>query len=396
MLGTLFILLVFFLPGGLAGLGAARRAGAACGCSSSVGSGARGGRPRRRVSADVCADERRRAASPTRSSGDGPPLLLMQGLGLRRAAAGGRSPRAARRALPRRDLRQPRLRRERRAARPVHGARSSPRDALAVLDAARVRARARARREPRRDGRAGARARGSRARRPARARVHDARRPGAFPMPAADGRADAEAAALAPEVALRRFVENALAPNATRELVERSSPTGASPTRPTRRLAARRPPRARRFDALGRLGEIARADARPPRHRRHRRRPRQRGAARRRGSRARGSSSSTGAATCFFWEQPERFADTRRGVPGMSGRLTLGPLARGPRAARRPTASRSTTTAASSTTASSTTRPTRFAATLADRGLERGDRVATLTGNTPEHVASSSPARRPG
>jgi fatty-acyl-CoA synthase len=30
---------------------------------------------------------------------------------------------------------------------------------------------------------------------------------------------------------------------------------------------------------------------------------------------------------------------------------------------------------------------TRFAATFAERGLQRGDRVATLTGNTPEHVA---------
>ena len=30
---------------------------------------------------------------------------------------------------------------------------------------------------------------------------------------------------------------------------------------------------------------------------------------------------------------------------------------------------------------------TRFAASFAERGLQRGDRVATLTGNTPEHVA---------
>ncbi len=30
---------------------------------------------------------------------------------------------------------------------------------------------------------------------------------------------------------------------------------------------------------------------------------------------------------------------------------------------------------------------TRFASSFAERGLQRGDRVATLTGNTPEHVA---------
>ena len=73
-------------------------------------------------------------------------------------------------------------------------------------------------------------------------------------------------------------------------------------------------------------------------------------------------------------------------------------LARRPRAARRRTASRSTTSARSLTYARARrARATRLAAGLAERGLRRGDRVATLTANSPDHVAtSSSPARRLG
>ena len=122
---------------------------------------------------------------------------------------------------------------------------------------------------------------------------------GAFPLPQRTLALIAEAPSLAPEVALRRFVENALADDAPEELVDRIYAH-----------RAREPARSGRLAGAGRGGgELRRPrpdrghrrpDADPPRHRRRRRRLPQRGAPRRADpgraratcSRAAGTSSS--------------------------------------------------------------------------------------------------------
>ena len=92
-------------------------------------------------------------------------------------------------------------------------------DALQVLDEAGVERAHVRRHEPRRHGRAGARAGAPGARRPARARLHDARAARA-PSRCRSGRVRLMPRRSRAE-ALRRFVENALAPGAAAELVER-------------------------------------------------------------------------------------------------------------------------------------------------------------------------------
>ena len=116
--------------------------------------------------------------------------------------------------------------------------------------------------------------------RPARARLHVARRPGAVPLPEVTLRLMAEAPSLRARgraAALRRERARRRTPPA--ELVDEIFALPAGATRPTRPAGRRRPPPARTF-----AGVDARdrgADARPRRHRRQRRRPSQRGAARR-------------------------------------------------------------------------------------------------------------------
>ena len=73
---------------------------------------------------------------------------------------------------------------------------------------------------------------------------------GAVPMPAQTVALMQEAATLAPEVAMRRFVENALAPNADASLVD-DLYERESPTRPTRSGGRARPPRGWASTALG-------------------------------------------------------------------------------------------------------------------------------------------------
>ena len=135
--------------------------------------------------------------------GDGPPVLLMQGLGYARRGWGPAIEKLAS-IVPRDLLRQPRDRRERQASRSVHGTRPGRGRGRGARRGRRA-ARARGRREPRRDGGAGARDRVPGARRPARARVYDAGRRGRVSDPGADARAvrrgaDARAGRRAAEV----------------------------------------------------------------------------------------------------------------------------------------------------------------------------------------------------
>ena len=153
ILGSLFILLVFFVPGGLAG----------------IGTRVRGLRrlPARRRRAMKIAWERH---------GAGPPLLLIQGLGYARWGWEPVVEPLARsfdvilfdnRGIGESDA----------PAGSLHG-RADGRRRAPGARRGRGRARARGRDEPRRDGRAGARAAHARADRQARPRVYDARRAG--------------------------------------------------------------------------------------------------------------------------------------------------------------------------------------------------------------------------
>ena len=217
------------------------------------------------------------------------------------AGAGSRSCRASPRGTGR-VLRQPRHRRVRQAGRAVHGGADGRRRAAGARRGG-DRARARPRREPRRHDRAGARA--SPRRSASTSSCSCCTTPGgpaAVPMPEVTMRLFAEAASLAPEVALRRFVENALGEDPPAELVdELFARRVANPPDP----AGWQAQAAAGIDVPGRRRRDRRADADPRRHRRQRRRPPQRGAARRPASRARGSSSSQGAGHLFFWEQPD-------------------------------------------------------------------------------------------
>ena len=88
----------------------------------------------------------------------------------------------------------------------------------------------------------------------------------------------------------------------------------------------------------------------------------------------------------MVWEEGDVVADRERVPAVVTGRHTIGRWTSRPRpqhaGARRDRLRRPR----SSPTASSTRRSDAFAAAFADAGLHRGDRVATLTGNSPEHV----------
>ena len=213
VLGVLFILVVFFLPGGLARRGPPAK-------------GAEG----RLVKIAWEAARRRAAAAP-----DPGARLWRAGAGTRRARP--------RRALPRDRVRQPRHRRLGQAARPVHGARRWP--------ATRCRCSTRPASTERTS--LGASLGGMIAQELAAARPGRVDRlvlccttpggGGRLPMPEVTVRLFAEAASLDPEVALRRFVVNALGASPPPELVDELYRADVSRIRPTRTDGRRRRPR---------------------------------------------------------------------------------------------------------------------------------------------------------
>ena len=208
--------------------------------------------------------------------------------------------------------------------------------------------------------------------------------PDAYPLPEATLRLLAEAPSLAPEVALRRFVENALAPeHAGRSSSTRSSPTGRR-TRPTR-PAGRRRRAARAAFARRPPGRDRRADARPHRHRRRRRRPAQRGAARRADPGRAARAASTGAGHLFFWEQPDEFVAARDGVPRMTALAHVDRWLRDRARIDARRASRSTPPGARGRTPSSIARSDELAA----RRSRAGDRVVDADR---QHAPSTSPS----
>ena len=146
----------------------------------------------------------------------------------------------------------------------------------------------------------------SRARRPARARVHDARRAAAHPDAAQTcALMRRPRPTLAARGALRLFVENALAPPVARR--GRSSSTRSSRTgwrtRPTRPAGTAQAGRGLGFDADDRLGEIAAPTLVLHGTADHVVDPRNAQLlAERDPGRAR-SSSSTGVGHCCFWER---------------------------------------------------------------------------------------------
>ncbi len=232
-------------------------------------------RPDRSASRDVqeeCSDE----ASRGRSSGDGEPLLLIHGLGYDRWGWGPSCRRCSPSGFRVLLVRQPRDRRVRQAGGAVHrradGRRrarrcstkpaSSARTSLGVSLGGMI-AQELALAAPG-------------AGRQARALLHDARRPehGAR-CPTRTLQLFAEAPTLAPEVALRRFVENALGARSRRpELVEEIFAVRASRTRPTRPGWQAQAAAGADLRRDGRSREIAAPTLDPHRHRRQRRRPR--------------------------------------------------------------------------------------------------------------------------
>ena len=201
VLGVIFILIVYFFPGGIVGL-SARGRGEGPAPNRVRGRPARASRGGR-MSVHIAWERR----------GEGPPLLLIQGLGYARWGWEPVVPPA--RALVRRDpLRQPRHRRERRAAGPVHdgghGGRRAP-----GAGRGRRRPRPRARDEPRRHDRAGA---GAGAPERVDRLVLACTTPGgprAHPMPAAT------VELMLRRASLREFTENSFAPAVVPELVDR-------------------------------------------------------------------------------------------------------------------------------------------------------------------------------
>ena len=297
VLGTLFILLVYFLPGGLAGLARLRPRRSGVAAPRRDGRAPAPSSPRRRHAREDGAPARHKRRRPDRLRGararraaapDARPRLRPLGLGA--------GPRRVRGRLPRPLLRQPRDRRERRPARAVHGARSSPRtpSPCSTRPGSSGRtssARASAgwpRRSSRWASRSGSTGSCSRARRRAARSSH--------PMPQQTVELMAAAPTLAPEVALRRFVENALAPGAPDELVERIYALRlANPFDPQGWQA-----QAAAGATLRRARPARRdrgADARRHGHRGRRRRPAQLGAARR-ADPGRAAGARRRAATC--------------------------------------------------------------------------------------------------
>ena len=273
ILGTLFILLVFFVPGGLAEPGPPDSGDAPRPSAWRGSSEDRLGAPRR-----------------------GPPLLLIHGPRLR-ALGLGAGRRAARALVRRAPLRQPRHRRQRRAARPVHGG-ADGRGRRPGARRGRGRACARRRNEPRRHGRPGARARAAGAGRAARARLHDAGRRAGVPDAAANGRADGRAARACASTSRTRS-----SPTLDPELVDRILGHREQTAQPFEAWAAQAAAGAG-FDAHDRLGAHRGADARPARRRRRRRRPAQRRPARRLRSPTPASRSSPAAGTSSSGRSP--------------------------------------------------------------------------------------------
>ena len=163
--------------------------------------------------------------------------------------------------------------------------------------------------EPRRDDRAGARAGEPGAGRPARARLHDAGRRRRYPLPEGTLRLMAEAPTLGPAVALRRFVENALAPATVRaaELVDEIMAHRLATAQPNRAAWAAQAAAGRDLRPADRLGGHRGADARASRRRGRGRRRAKRRAARRADPGRAGGALRRARGTCYFWEQPERF-----------------------------------------------------------------------------------------
>ena len=124
----------------------------------------------------------------------------------------------------------------------------------------------------------------------------------------------AEAPSLPPEVALRRFVENALAPGAPAALVDEIfAYRQAHPPDPAGWAAQAAAGAA--WDAGGRPGADRGADARRHRHRRQRRRPAQLAAARR-ADPGRAARADRGRGHMLFWERSEEFAALVEGFLG--------------------------------------------------------------------------------
>ena len=326
-----------------------------------------------------------RGSGPAAAAGAGPRLRAL-GLGARR--------RAARRRLPRDLVRQPRHRRERRAAGPLHRRRAGR----------RRRRGPRRRRDLERAHVVGASLGGMvaqelaladpGARRPARARLHDAGRRRRLPDAGADRAPDggggiARAGRGAP--ALRRERARSRAARARRG----DLPAAAREPAGSGRLAGPGGAGAT-FDALDRIGGIAAPtlvvhgtedNVVDPRNA-------ELLAARIPGARARALRRA--AATCFFWEQPDRFValcgsscDERPAHDRHAGSAT----ARARRRARRDRLTSGEVTYAELDEALGAARRRRSL----ERGLARGDRVATLTGELPgARRRPSSPARRPG
>ena len=224
--------------------------------------------------------------------------------------------------------------------------------------------------------------------------------PRSHPMPAVTVALMAEAAALEPAVALRRFVENALAPATVAErpeLVDRIMAHRLATAQSAAAWAAQATAGAT-FDAYDRLGAL-----RAPTLVQH------------------GGEDVVvdpqnaellvellpharlepfpGTGHLFFWEEPERFVSLGRVVPGreiMSDRtLTIGRwLADRARATPERVAIRFLD--AELTYAELDRRANRLAAGLAERGLARGDRLATLTSTSPDHVATMFACARLG
>ncbi len=301
VLGTLFILIVFFLPGGLVGLGRRGRAAAALRLlESRVGTARRRpGRHERATNGDV--------PIAYETVGDGPPLLLIQGLGYARRGWGPVvEPLAV--VVPRDLLRQPRDRRERRAARPVHGTRRWP----------RTRSRCSTRPATERahvvgaslGGMVGAGARDRRSRSASTGSCSRARRRAVRTRsrcPAQTVALIAEAPTLAPDDALRRSSRTRCS-NAPDELIEEIDQLRGSRTRRTR-------PGWQAQAAAGddlRRAAGARRDPAPTLvvhgHRGRRRRHAERRAARRADSRRARRALRGRAATCSSGRSPSAFA----------------------------------------------------------------------------------------